>query len=76
MPLEEESNNRTTIITSRGLFKYNRLCFGIAAAPAIFQRVMDSLLQGLKIVFGYLDDILITGKDKKEHDRNMNMVLK
>ena len=76
MPLEEESKNLTTINTSRGLFKYNRLCFGIAAAPAIFQRVMDSLLQGLNMVCGYLDDILITGKDKEEHDKNVNMVLK
>ena len=41
MALEEESKNLTTINTSRGLFKYNRLCFGIAAASAIFQRVMD-----------------------------------
>ena len=58
------------------MFKYNRLCFGIAAAPAIFQRVMDSLRQVLKMVCGYLDDILITGKDKEEHDRNVKMVLK
>ena len=36
MPLEDESKNLTTINTSRGLFKYNLLCFGIAAAPAIF----------------------------------------
>ena len=76
IPLEEESKNLTTIKTSIGLLKYNRICFGIAAAPVIFQRVMDSLLQGLKMVCGYLDDILITGKDKEEHDRNVNMVLK
>ena len=68
MPLEEDSKNLRTINTSRGLFKYNRLCFGIAAVPAIFQRVMDSLLQGLNMVCGYLDDILITGKYKEEHD--------
>ena len=36
---------------------------------------MDSLLQGLKMVCGYLDDILITGKDKEDHDRNVNLVL-
>ena len=67
MPLEEESNNRTTINTSRRLFKYKRICFGISSAPEIFQRVMDSSLQMLKMVCGYLDDILIIGKDKEEH---------
>ena len=76
MPLEEESRYLSTINTPKGLFKYNRLFFGIAAVPAIFQRVMDSLLQGLNMVCGYLDDILITGKDKEEHDKNVNMVLK
>ena len=76
MPLDEELKNLTTMNTSRGLFKYNRLCFGIAATPAIFQGVMDLSLQGLKMVFCYLDDILITGKDKEEYDINENMVLK
>ena len=40
--LEEESKNLTTINTHRGLFRYNRLPFGVASAPAIFQRTMDS----------------------------------
>ena len=38
------------------------LSFGVSFAQAIFQRVMDSILQGIPHTIVYLDDILITGK--------------
>ena len=62
--LEEESQKLVTITTHKGLFKYNRLPFGISTAPTVFQRVMENLLQGLKYVAVYLDDILITGRSR------------
>ena len=43
--LDEETKMYVTINTHRGLFKYNRLPFGVSFAQAIFQRVMDSILQ-------------------------------
>ena len=72
MPLAKESKP----LTHLGLFQYNRLCFGIASAPAMFQRVMDNLLKGIKHVCGYLDDILITGASHEEHHNNVSLVLK
>jgi len=65
--LEEESQKLVTITTHKGLFKYNRLPFGVATAPSVFQHVMENLLQGLKYVTIYLDDILITGRSRNEH---------
>ena len=47
IPLTDDSKCYTTINTHKGLFRYNRLPFGVASAPAIFQRTMDSLLQDL-----------------------------
>ena len=76
MPLSPESKPFTTINTQLGLFQYNRLCFGIASAPAMFQRVMDNLLKGIKHVSGYLDDILITGSSDREHRNNIDVVLR
>ena len=58
--LDEESKMYTVINTHRGLFKYNRLSFGISSAPGIFQRAMENLLKDIPGVFCYLDDILIT----------------
>ena len=40
LPLDDVSRQYTTINTSRGLFQYTRLSFGVSAAPSIFQRVL------------------------------------
>lgn len=74
--LDEESKQYVTINTHKGLFQYNRLPFGVSSAPAIFQRTMDSLLQGIPHVAVYLDDILITGKTNDEHLKNLDEVLR
>ena len=65
--LDEPSKKLVVINTPRGLFQYNGLLFGIASTPGIFQRVMDSLLQGIPGVVVYLDDILVTGPSDREH---------
>ena len=65
--LDEPNKKLVVINTPRGLFQYNRLPFGIASAPGIFQRVMDSLLQGIPGVVVYLNNILVTGPSDHEH---------
>ena len=47
----------------------------IASAPAIFQRTMDTILDGIPNVLCYIDDILITGKTKSEHLQKLQEVL-
>ncbi|KAL5477909.1 hypothetical protein EMCRGX_G024764 [Ephydatia muelleri] len=47
LQLEEESKEFVTISTNKGFFRYNRLPFGVAAAPAIFQRTMEGILQDI-----------------------------
>jgi hypothetical protein len=51
------------------------LPFGIALAPGIFQLVIESLLQGIRGVVVYLDDILITGKSDEAHLKALDEVL-
>ena len=64
-----------TINTSKGLFQYNRLSFGVSSAQAIFQRCIENLLQGYKVVSIYKDNILVTGKSTEEHLHNLESVL-
>ena len=73
--LEEESKQYVTINTHRGLYHYTRMPFGIASTPDIFQKLMDTVLQGIPHVICYIDDILVTGTDDKDHLRNLAEVL-
>ena len=73
--LDEDSQKLITINTPKGLYQYNRLPFGISSTPAIFQRVMEILLQGIPNVSVYIDDILITGRTQEEHLQNLQVVL-
>ena len=75
LPLDPESQQFVTINTHRGLYRYKRLTFGIASSPALFQRAMDIILQGLDHVVSMQDGILITGKDDHEHIKNLDSVL-
>ncbi|XP_029551127.1 uncharacterized protein K02A2.6-like [Salmo trutta] len=74
--LDEDSKEYVTVNTHKGLFRYNRLVFGVASSPAIFQRTMDNLLQGIPHVAVYLDDILVTGETEEEHLHHLDQVLK
>ena len=76
LPLEDKSRDYVTINTHKGLFRYNRLPFGVASAPAVFQRTIESLLQRIQRVVAYIDDILITGESEQEHLKNLDEVLK
>ena len=59
--LDDNSRQYVTVNTHRSLYRYTRLPYEVASAPTIFQRVMDTILQGLPGVICYIDDILITG---------------
>lgn len=73
--LSPKSRYITTFITKRGLMRYTRLMFGINSAPELFQKSLERILIGCKGAINYLDDILIYGRDKLEHDQNLNKVI-
>ena len=73
--LAPESSKLTTFITPFGRFAFNRLPFGITSAPEYFQRKMTEVLTGLEGVVCLIDDILIYGKTKEQHDKCLTAAL-
>ena len=76
LALHHESKKFCTINTHHGLYRHNRLPFGIASAPAQFQKVMDMILQGVPGAICYIDDIVVTGTTEAEHLRNLKEVFR
>lgn len=69
-----EQQELLTLNTHKGLYKVKRLLYGVSSAPAIFQKIMDTVLKGIRYVGCLLDDIIITGIDDKEHMQNLEQV--
>ncbi|CAH8546802.1 unnamed protein product [Schistosoma rodhaini] len=76
IPVAEECKHYLTINTHKGLFRYNRLPFGVKTDPSIFQQVMDTMLQDIPGTAAYLDDILIMGTDYADLEKKVDMVLR
>ena len=75
LPLDEKSTEYVTVNTHKGLYRYNRLPFGVSSAPSIFQWTMENLLQGIRGMSVYIDNILITGPTLHDHLQLLNTVL-
>ena len=56
MGVEEESQGYLTIKTHQGLYRYNRQVFEVASAPAIWQRSVGRILEGLEGTSCIVDD--------------------
>ena len=76
IPLSAKSRLLTTFITPFGRFCFNKLPFGISSAPEHFQKRMSNILSGLDGVVCQMDDVLVFGVDKTEHDKRLAEVLK
>lgn len=73
--LHPDSRDLTAFITHEGLFRFKRVCFGLASAPAAFQKMMAKILDGCSGVLFYIDDVIVFGKSAEEHLLNLKTVL-
>ncbi|XP_045452156.1 uncharacterized protein K02A2.6-like [Melitaea cinxia] len=77
--LHPDSRYITTFISSKGLYRYKRLMFGITCAPELFQKILEKMLLKCDGAINFIDDILIYGRTEQEHDlrlQNVSQVLK
>ena len=75
IPLDEKSQELTTFTTPFGRFCYKRLHFGIWPGPEVFHREMTYIVADIPGVICDIDGILISGKDKEEHNQRLRKVL-
>ena len=73
--LDEDCKRYVTINTHKGLFRCNRLPYGVSSNPGIFQRTLENVVQGIPNVFVRVDDILITGKTRDSYLKTLSDVL-
>ena len=75
--LDERSRHLTNFFSGEGMYRCCRLPFGLTNAPDIFQEALQSIvLANCKGTVNYLDDVLVYGETKAEHDANLQEVLK
>ena len=76
IPLSADARLLTTFLTPYGRFCFNKLPFGVSCAPELFQKRMINILQGLQGVVCQIDDVLVFGKTRKEHDNRLCAVMR
>ena len=64
------------VISSLGKYQFNRVPFGLAQAPAYFQKLINDVLRGCNFAMGYLDDIIIYSRNEKEHLEHLEEIFK
>lgn len=67
VPVHPYNILKTAVVTSFGLFEFMQMPFSLKNATQTFQRLIDSVLQGLDFLFVYLDNILVSSTSKEEH---------
>lgn len=75
--VDERDREKTAFVTPDGLYEFKVLPFGLCSAPATFQRMMDTVLTGLKwqTCLVYLDDVVVFSETFEQHLQRLKKVL-
>ena len=72
-----ESMEKTTFVSFVGKFMFKRMPFGLANAPAIFQRVMERALERCyQFAAPYIDDVLVFSGSVENHKFHLGEVVR
>ena len=67
VPLTERAKEVSAFVTPSGLYQYKVMPFGMRNAPATFQRLINSVIRGVKGCEAYIDDVIIYSDNWSDH---------
>ena len=73
--LDKKISLLTTFTTPFGCYRFTRLPFGVNSAQDVFEKEIDRTYRGLADVDANVNDILVYGKDREDHDAKLDAVL-
>ena len=73
--LDEESSKLCTFNAPFGRYRYLRLPFEISSAPEVHTSAIRTIFEGISNFDTSVDDIIVWGRDKQEHDTSLQRVL-
>ena len=73
--LDEDNSKLCTFNTSYGKYRFMRLPFGVNTSGDIFNRIMTQIFQGIEGIEVVVDDIMVHGSTKSEHDERVGRIL-
>lgn len=79
IPLRISDRPKTAFVTQEGHFQWTCLPFGLKTAPAIFQRILSSIIRKYNLTgfaVNYIDDILVFSKSFAEHIEHLASLFK
>ena len=75
IPLDKPSIPKMAFNSPFGKYKYVKVPFGLAQAPAYFQELMTGILKDFNFMIAYLEDIIIFSKTPQEHLSHISKTL-
>ena len=75
--MDKDAREKSAFVTTSGLYAWNVLPFGLCNAPSTFERLMDSVLAGLRweTLLVYLDDVIVFGSTIAKSIERLTCVL-
>ena len=76
VPVAPEDIQKTSLATPFSNFEFLRMPFGLKNTGQTFQRLMDSVLGELEVVFIYMDDIFVASNTLEEHEEHFRTLFR